>query len=110
MLTLPLVALGLATIGTYAGPAVRSAGNLEVSLSTPADKVTSVSDLRVITTVKNTCNENLKIFKFGTVLDEVYPTRSFIVRKDGKEILSTGVAVRTPALPIFCIVGQYSRL
>ena len=94
MLSLPLVALGLATICAYAKPTVRAVGGLEISLSTPTDKVTSVSDLRVVATVKNVGDEDLTILKSGTVLDNELPTRSFIVSKDGKEIPFTGITVR----------------
>ena len=54
MLALPLVTIGLAIIGAYAKPTVRATDSLEDSLSTPTDNVLSVSDLRVIATVKNT--------------------------------------------------------
>lgn len=104
MLSLSLVTLGLATIGAYAKPTIRAAGGLEISLSTPAEKVASVSDLRVIATVKNVGDEDLKILRFGTVLDNKLPTRSFIVKKGGKEAAFTGVKVRThqpPPAPIF---------
>jgi len=94
MPSLSLVTLCLATLGAYAKPTIRAAGGLEVSLSTPANKVTSVSDLRVVATVKNVGDEDLKILKFGTVLDNKLPTRSFVVSKDGKEATFTGVQVR----------------
>jgi len=94
MFSLSLATLGLATIGAFAKPTIRAAGGLEVSLSTPADKVTSVSDLRVVATVKNVGDDDLKILKFGTVLDNKLPTRSFTVTKDGKEAAFTGVKVR----------------
>ena len=97
MLSLPLAALGLAAIGAYAKPTVRAVGGLEVSLSTPTDNVASVSDLRVIATVKNTGDEDVKIFKFETVLDNKHNTRPFIVSKDGKEVPFTGIEVCTPS-------------
>ena len=93
MHSLSLVILGVTTIGAYSNPTLR-AGDLDVFLSTPTDKVTSVSDLRVVATVKNIGGEDLKILKFGTVLDNELPTRSFIVSKDGKEAPFTGVMVR----------------
>ena len=96
MLSLSLVALGLAVIGAYASPTVRAPGGLEISLSTPADKVAFPSDLKVTATVKNTGNEDLKIFKFGSVLDDEHHTRSFIVSKGGKEIPFIGTEVRNP--------------
>ena len=99
MLSLPLIALCLAVIGAYAKPAVRTADGLEVDLSTPTDKVASVSDLRVIATVKNTGDEDLKVLKSGTVLDNELPTRSFMTSKDGKEIPFTGITVRAYSLP-----------
>lgn len=99
MLSLSLATLGLATIGAFAKPTIRAAGGLEVSLSTPVDKVTSVSDLRVVATVKNVGDDDLKILKFGTVLDNKLPTRSFIVNKDGKEATFTGVKVRPCSPP-----------
>ena len=103
MLFLPLVALGLSTIGAYAKPNLRAAGGLEVSLSTPTDKVTSVSDLKVTVTVKNTGDKNLKIIKSGTVLDNEHYTRSFIVSKDGKDVPFTGAEVCTLPFPTSCI-------
>ena len=99
MLSLPLVVLGVATICAYAKPTVRAVGGLEISLSTPTDKVASVSDLRVVATVKNVGDEDLKILKSGTVLDNGLPTRSFIVSKDGKEAPFTGITVRAHSLP-----------
>ena len=99
MLSLSLVALGLAAIGTYAKPTIRATGGLEVSLSTPTDKVKSVSDVRVVATVKNVGDQDLKILKFGTVLDNKLPTRSFVVSKDGKAAPFTGIKVRVYSPP-----------
>lgn len=99
MLSLSVITLTLATIGAYAKPTVRAVGGLEISLSTPTDKVASVSDLRIIATVKNVGDEDLKVLKHGTVLDNELPTRSFIVSKDGKEAPFTGVTVRAHLHP-----------
>ena len=104
MLSLSLVTLGLVAIGAYAKPTVRPGGDLELSLSTPANIVASASDLRVAATVKNAGNEDLKILKLGTVLDNEHPTQAFIVRKDGKEVPFIGTTVRAPAFPTFCVV------
>ena len=109
MFSLSLAALGLATTCAYAKPTVRAMGRLEVSLSTPTDKVVFASDLRVVATVKNVGDEDLKILKPGTVLDDDHHTRSFIVSKDGKEIPFTGTTVCNPVFPTFRVVGQYSR-
>ena len=99
MLPLSLSTLGLAIIGAYAKPTARPGGGLELSLSTPANKVVSASDLRVAATVKNAGDDDLKILKLGTVLDNEHPTRPFIVRKDGKEVPFIGTTVRAPAFP-----------
>ena len=93
MFSLSLVTLGLATIGAYAKPMVPATASLEVSLSTPASKVTSVYDLTVVATVKNVGDEDLKVVKLGTVLDNEHSTRAFIVTKDGKQVPFTGVEV-----------------
>lgn len=81
------ITIGLVTIGACAKPMVRAAAGLEVSLSTPADRVTSISELRVVATVENVGDEDLKVAKLGTVLDKEYQTRSFIVTDDGKQAL-----------------------
>ena len=104
MLSLSLVTLGLATIGAYAKPTVRPGGGLELSLSTPADKVASASDLRIAATVKNAGDDDVKILKLGTVLDNKHPTQAFIVKKDGKEVPFIGTTVRAPALLTFRVV------
>ena len=106
-----LLALGLVTVGAYAKSTIRAPGELEVFLSTAADKVASVSEIRVVATVKNVGDEDLKVLKSGTVLDNQHPTRSFIVTKDGKDVPFIGIKVcgdhphsPPPAFPIFCVV------
>ena len=49
--------------------------------------------LRIVSTVKNVGDKNLKVVKLGTVLDNERYTRSFIVTKDGKQVPFTGVEV-----------------
>ena len=93
MLSLPLLTLGLATIGAYAKPTIRVPGGLEVPLSTPANTVTSVSEIRVVAAVKNVGDDDLTIRKFGTVLDNRETTQSFIVTKDGDDVPFTGFKV-----------------
>lgn len=109
MLSLFLITLCLATIDAYAKPVVHAAAGLEVSLSTPANKVTSVSKLRVVATVTNVGDEDLKVVKLGTILDNEHPTRPFIVTKDGKRVPLTGVevCVRSPHLPLS--INRYSQ-
>ena len=119
MLSLSLLTLYLAAISAYAKPMVRAVTGLEISLSTPADKV-KVSELRVVATVKNVRDEDLKVLKLGTVLDNEYPTRSFFVTKDGKQVPFTGVevcahsppsALHSHVLPISCVsIDPYLQL
>ena len=103
MLSMSIIALGLATIDAYATPAARAVGGLEVSLSTPADKVASASELRVIATVRNVGDQDLTILKLGTVLDDDLRTPSFIIRKDGKEVQFTRFAM-------VCVCPPHSTL
>ena len=107
MLSLSLVALGLAAIGACAKPTVHAPGALDVSLSTPSNRVASASDLRIVATVKNTGDEDLKILKYGTVLDSEHPTRSFTVSKDGKDVPFTGTTVCALAFPTLCVVVNF---
>ena len=93
MLSLSLLTLGLATIGAYSNPTIRAPGGLEISLSTPANTVTSVSEIRVVAVVKNVGDDDLTIRKFGTVLDNRETTQSFIVTKDGDDVPFTGFKV-----------------
>ena len=120
MFSLSLVSLWLATISAFVRPTTRT-GGLEISLSTPAHQVASISELRVVATVRNVGDEDLKILKPGTVLDNRRPTLSFIVTKDGKEVPFTGVKVRayslpytlhspSPSLPPALFTNRYSRL
>ena len=103
MLSLSLITLGLTIIGAHAKSKVDAIGGLELLLSTPADKVAFASDLRVISTVKNVGDEDLKILKLGTVLDTEHPTHAFIVTKDGKEVPFNVTRVCPPISPTFCV-------
>lgn len=101
MLPLSFAALGLVAIGAYARPLVRDVGGpANTSLSTPADKVTPVSDLRVAITVKNLNDKDLKILNPGTTDNEL-PTRPSVAVEDGKEVPLTGITVCVPAFPTF---------
>ena len=106
MLSLSLVTLGLATIGAYAKPMIRAVGGLEIFLSTPADKVAFLSDLRVVSTVGNVGYEDLKILKLGTVLDNEHPTHAFTVTKDGKEVPFNATRVCPSISLTFCVVAN----
>ena len=99
LLSLSLLTLGLAIIGAYAKPTIRAPGGPEVSLSTPADKVTSVSEIRVVVAVKNAGDDDSTIRRSGAVLDNQHPTLSFIVTKDGEDVPFTGFKVCVHSLP-----------
>ncbi|KAF9269532.1 zincin [Marasmius fiardii PR-910] len=80
MFAASFVALVFAS-SAIAGPMKRF-GGLTVDLSGPST-VASVDDLKFTATVKNTGSEAVKVLKYGTILDEKLPTRSFTVTKDG---------------------------
>ncbi|KAF5376128.1 hypothetical protein D9615_007679 [Tricholomella constricta] len=89
MLFLSVVALSLAS-SALAGPFKRSDG-ITVEVSGPSGSVSSIDDLKFTAAVKNTGSEAVKILKYGTILDEKLPTRSFKVTKDGAAVPFTGV-------------------
>jgi deuterolysin len=87
------VALALAT-SALAGPFKRFDG-ITVELSGPAASVGSIDDLKFTASIKNTGSEAVKILKYGTILDEKLPTKSFTVTKDGVTVPFTGIKVCT---------------
>ncbi|KIY68667.1 zincin [Cylindrobasidium torrendii FP15055 ss-10] len=68
---------------------LQRAGGLQVEISAPKDAA-SVADLSFEAKITNNGAEDLKVLKYGTVLDSL-PTRSFAVTKDGAEVDFTGV-------------------
>uniref|UniRef100_A0A0W0FWJ4 Deuterolysin n=1 Tax=Moniliophthora roreri TaxID=221103 RepID=A0A0W0FWJ4_MONRR len=86
------VALVLAS-SVFAGPMKRSSG-LTVDVAGPSGAVSDVNQLKFKATVKNTGSDDVKILKYGTVLDGGLPTRSFSVTKDGKDVSFTGVKLQ----------------
>lgn len=74
---------------------------LTVKVSGPASSVNSIDDLSFTASVTNTGAEDVKILKYGTVLDSL-PTRSFTVTKDGADVDFTGIQVRSfPLLSMY---------
>ncbi|KAK7062792.1 hypothetical protein VNI00_000282 [Paramarasmius palmivorus] len=69
-------------------------GGIIVDVAGPTGSVSNVDDLKFTATVKNTGSEDVKILKYGTILDENLPTRSFTVTKDGEEVPFTGVKLQ----------------
>ncbi|KIY66958.1 zincin [Cylindrobasidium torrendii FP15055 ss-10] len=80
----------LAATVALATPTKRFDG-LSVELTSSAGKsLDSVSGLKVTAAVTNNNSEDVKILKYGTVLDNL-PTRSFAVTKDGKDVAFSGI-------------------
>ncbi|TFK49725.1 Metalloprotease [Heliocybe sulcata] len=92
LITLSLSALALAS------PAKRAQA-LSVSLSSPSS-VASVDDLKLTAVVQNAGTEDVKILKYGTVLDADLPTRSFQISKDGVAANFTGIKASFLSLDI----------
>lgn len=91
MFVLSLLALSFAS-SVLATPYRRFDG-ITVELSGPSGSVSSIDDLKLTASVTNTGSEAVKILRFGTVLDEKLPTKSFTVTKDGAVVPFTGVKV-----------------
>ncbi|KAF5329051.1 hypothetical protein D9611_013870 [Ephemerocybe angulata] len=69
-----------------------AAPSLKVEVTPPSSSVASVQDLKVAATITNTGSEAVKLLKYGTILDDKLPTKSFTVNsKDGKAIPFTGI-------------------
>ncbi|KAK0189988.1 hypothetical protein F5146DRAFT_647057 [Armillaria mellea] len=84
-----LPALAIFATATFARPYKRSDG-LTVDISGPGSRVSSIEDLRFTATVTNTNAGDVRVLKYGTVLDGL-PSRSFSVTKDGVPVDFTGV-------------------
>ncbi|KIM29274.1 hypothetical protein M408DRAFT_68091 [Serendipita vermifera MAFF 305830] len=87
--TLILLLAGLAV----ASPLKRAPG-LVVSLSAVESTIESIDNIALVATVENTSSDDIKVIKYGTVLDSELPTRSFIVSKGDSELSFTGVKVQ----------------
>ncbi|KAK0449800.1 Metalloprotease [Desarmillaria tabescens] len=89
-----LFTLGLALTGAsvFATPLKRADG-LTVSLSGPTTNVTSLEELKFTASITNTGAQAVKILKYGTILDDGLPTRSFTITKDGTTVPFTGIKI-----------------
>lgn len=84
--------LSLAAQLAFGSPLDKRAATISVELSTPASSVSSIGDLKIAAAITNTGSEAVKLLKYGTILDDKLPTRSFaITGKDGKAVPFTGV-------------------
>ncbi|CAG7851105.1 SubName: Full=Uncharacterized protein {ECO:0000313/EMBL:CCA72324.1} [Serendipita indica DSM 11827] len=84
--------LTLASLG--ASTPLKRAPNLVVSLSTTSPAIDSVDGLSLTATVENTSDQDIKILKFGTVLDSNLPTNSFLVSRGAQSVPFTGVQIQ----------------
>jgi len=91
MITAPLIALAAAASGALATPYKR-ADALTVEITSPGESIKSIDGLKFTASVTNTGSEDVKVLKYGTVLDNL-PTRSFSVTKDGSAVAFEGVKV-----------------
>lgn len=89
-----LLGLSLAT-ASLASPSRRGAAFLTVTVTPSAPSVESISELSFQASVHNPTDQEIKVLKYGTVLDTL-PTRSFVVTKDGKEVDFSGIRVCLP--------------
>ncbi|PPQ66176.1 hypothetical protein CVT24_000153 [Panaeolus cyanescens] len=69
---------------------LRRADTIKVAV-VPSAPSTSLDALKFTATVTNTGSEAVKILKYGTILDEKLPTKSFEVTKDGASVPFTGI-------------------
>ncbi|RDX48537.1 Metalloprotease [Lentinus brumalis] len=89
MFSLAFITLAVSAALSLATPAKRAPA-LEVSVTAPS-QVHSIDDIKITAAVTNTGSEDVKVLKFGTILDNHYPTRSFTVSKDGLVANFTGI-------------------
>ncbi|KAJ7133283.1 hypothetical protein C8R44DRAFT_611296 [Mycena epipterygia] len=64
---------------------------LSVALSSPSSSVHSIRDLTLSAAVTNNGAEDIKVLKYGTILDADLPTRSFTVTRNDTVVPFTGV-------------------
>lgn len=105
-----IVALGLSTL-SFTTAAV-SPSSLAVSITPIANTVGSIDDVTLSAIISNPTTEDIKVLKYGTVLDDLpvsvlktysaphlpilishLQTRSFVVTKGGKNVEFTGIRV-----------------
>lgn len=92
MFSLSVFAFTLLTV-VFATPTPREPGGLSVSLSVKETQVATVEDIVVDATVTNSGSEEVRFFKYNTVLDDL-PTQSFVVTtKNGTEVPFTGIRI-----------------
>ncbi|KAG5644344.1 hypothetical protein DXG03_008641 [Asterophora parasitica] len=81
LLSLATVALGL------------SSGDLKVTLNAVSSSVSSVDDIVISAVISNPTDKDIRVIAKNNILD-TSATRSFTVKKDGKDVLFAGIRVR----------------
>ncbi|KAJ7063892.1 Metalloprotease [Mycena amicta] len=84
------LALLLPAVLTHAVPHER-AGGLSVAISAPTASLDSIDSLVLTAAVTNNGAEDVRVLKYGTILDADLPTRSFTVTRHGTVVPFTGV-------------------
>ena len=69
------------------------------------ETVDSIDEIKIKAEVTNIGFEDIKVLKYGTVLDGSNPTRSFVVSKDSIDASFTGIKVRLKML--FLVTPQF---
>ncbi|KAL0959641.1 hypothetical protein HGRIS_011343 [Hohenbuehelia grisea] len=91
MLVLSVLSLGLAGFASASPAAPPSSGGLSIKITGPGKAVKSVGELKFTAEVSNAGSEDVKVLKYGTVLDDKLPTRAFNVMKGDKKVAFKGV-------------------
>ncbi|KAJ7063891.1 Metalloprotease [Mycena amicta] len=89
MMLFTALALLLPAVLTHAVP--QRTGGLFVAISTPKANLGSIDSLVLTAAVTNNGPEDVRVLKYGTVLDADLPTRSFTVTRDGTVVPFTGI-------------------
>ncbi|KAH6902838.1 Metalloprotease [Coprinopsis sp. MPI-PUGE-AT-0042] len=85
-----LLSLALAASASAFPFAEKRASDVEIALSTGANKVASIQDIEITAAVTNNGAQEAKLFKYSTILDNL-PTSSFIITKDGQSVPFIGI-------------------
>ncbi|TFK69406.1 Metalloprotease [Pluteus cervinus] len=94
MRVLSLFAMSLGFASTVLATPYKRFDGISVELAGPAASVSSVEDLKFTATVSNSGSEDVRVLKYGTILDDKLPTRSFKVTKDGEAVPFTGIKLQ----------------
>lgn len=93
LLTFAAVYLGLAG-HIVATPLKRDAPTLVISTSTTTPNTGSTNEIEILVKVENTSDQNVKVLKHGSVLDNKLPTQSFTVTQGDQPVAFTGISIQ----------------